>query len=120
MTEVKSGSAMWRILTTPVGPRILPRLRGFSQVVHPSRVIEGSGLPRQAADLVKLVVSRTRLRRSEQVDVARELCAHFADGLAAGRNESDLIADFGGPGEAAALIRRARSGNSRDRPVCAA
>lgn len=67
-----------------------------------------AGLPAELAELVRTVARRTRLWRIERVDVARELAAHFADGLAAGRSPAQLAEDFGDPVSAARLIRRAR------------
>lgn len=57
------------------------------------------------------VVQRTRLWPTEKRDVARELCAHFADGVEKGESESALIESFGSPQTAAKLIRRARLRN---------
>ncbi|MCA9019380.1 MAG: hypothetical protein KDA74_04510, partial [Planctomycetaceae bacterium] len=57
------------------------------------------------------VVQRTRLWLAEKRDVARELCAHFADGLERGESEAALIESFGSPQTAAKLIRRARLRN---------
>ncbi|WP_417387885.1 HAAS signaling domain-containing protein [Gimesia sp.] len=57
------------------------------------------------------VVQRTRLWPAEKQDVARELCAHFADGLERGESEAALIESFGSPQTAAKLIRRARLRN---------
>lgn len=74
---------------------------------HWREVIDAAGLPEPARSLVERVVMRTRLRRSERREVARELCAHFADGIAAGRDPAALVADFGDPSAAARLIRRA-------------
>jgi hypothetical protein len=64
--------------------------------------------------LVWEVVRRTRLWSTEKVAVARELIAHFQDGLAAGTNVEDLSASFGDLAQAAALIRRAKR---RNRPL---
>lgn len=68
--------------------------------------IAQAGLPDGIARFVADVVSRTRLRRAEQVDVAAELVSHFAEGIAAGRGESALIAAFGDPKASARDLRR--------------
>ncbi len=71
-------------------------------------------LPGPLADLVARVVRRSRLWRLEKADLARELSAHFADGLDAGRSPEDLAASFGDPRRAARLVRRAKR---RARPL---
>lgn len=71
------------------------------------RVIAGAALPEEVASLVSRVVRRTRLRAPERAEVARELCSHFHEALAAGRSPADAIAAFGDPAAAAASLRRA-------------
>ena len=65
--------------------------------------------PREIKELIEHVVRRTRLWRSEKTDIARELIAHFADGLEAEETASDLIAAFGDQCQAAKLMRRAKN-----------
>jgi uncharacterized membrane protein len=65
-------------------------------------------LPQPLQELVYEVARRTRLWRSERVDVARELANHFRDGTDAGRTPEQLIKSFGNRREAAQLIRRAK------------
>lgn len=77
-------------------------------------MIARSGLPAEIQALIIKVVHRTRLWRLERADVARELIAHFQDGLAAGRRADELIKAFGDPRPAAKLIRRAKK---RSRPL---
>jgi len=81
---------------------------------HPQQVILTAGLPGAIAALITDITKRTRLWRSEQTDVARELVAHFADGLEARRTPDELIRHFGSPATAARLIRRAKK---RNRPL---
>ncbi|HEX3726612.1 MAG TPA: hypothetical protein VHV08_10235 [Pirellulales bacterium] len=76
--------------------------------------IAAAGLPMRLAALVLDVVRDTRLWRREKIDVARELAAHFSDGLAAGRTAEELIRDFGPATAAAKLIREAKR---RNRPL---
>jgi hypothetical protein len=77
------------------------------------QLITSSGLPDSLADAARGVVRRTRLWRQERVDVARELVAHFQDGLDAGRTAEQLLESFGNSRSAAQLIRRAKK---RGRP----
>jgi hypothetical protein len=64
------------------------------------------GLPAPAADRVAASVREACLSRSDEEDVARELTAHFEDGLARGRSLEDLVGNFGEPAMAGALIGR--------------
>lgn len=90
-------------------------LRGHvGPVTAADRVVAAANLPAALADLVRLVVRGTRLWRGERVNVARELVAHFEDGLATGASAEDLLASFGDPRQAAKLIRRAKR---RNRPL---
>jgi len=78
----------------------------------PRRSCGGDGF--RCRDVIVRVVRRTRLWRSEKTDVARELAAHFRDGLDAGVSPEALIESFGDERQAARLIRRAKL---RNRPV---
>jgi len=62
----------------------------------------------EAKRLVTRVVTSTHLWRIEKADVARDLLAHFADGLEEGLSSAQLIAEFGDPRQAARLIRRSK------------
>ncbi|MDX1566029.1 MAG: hypothetical protein R3236_11510, partial [Phycisphaeraceae bacterium] len=73
-----------------------------------------SGLPDSIQSLVLDVTRASRLWRRERADLAVELCAHFGDGLEAGRNAEQLIADFGNLKTAVRLMRR---GKMRCRPL---
>ena len=73
-----------------------------------ARICLAHSLPRPVSQLIDDIVQRTRLWRRERIDVARELIAHFEDGLHAGRSETELVATFGEPRTAARLIRRAK------------
>jgi hypothetical protein len=73
-----------------------------------SDVIARAGLPAELAAVVTRVVSACRLWQHERADVARELCAHFADGLGAGHSPQELASSFGDPASAAKLITRAK------------
>ena len=90
-------------------------LRGqWSARLDPRVEIAAGGLPAPLPSLIYTVVRRSRLWRREKCDVARELVAHFSDGLAAGRSAEDLSRAFGSPKQAAQLIRRAKL---RSRPL---
>jgi hypothetical protein len=90
-------------------------LRGsLSARLDARREIVAASLPVPLDAVVWRVVSGTRLWRSEQVDVARELVVHFADGLSATRSPEQLVADFGNTRTAARLIRKAKL---RSRPL---
>jgi len=73
-----------------------------------AEVIAGAGLPTELAGLVERVVKGSRLWPAESAEVARELCAHFAEGLEAGETPEALAREFGDAARAAGLIRRAR------------
>jgi hypothetical protein len=74
----------------------------------PADIVHASGLPAPLAEQVLAVTGKCRLWPSERGEVARELCAHFLDGLDAGATPEDLAANFGDPAGAAALITTAR------------
>ncbi len=68
-------------------------------------LIEGSALAGPIQATLISVVANSRLWKHEKFQVANELIAHFEDGIRRGRNETDLVADFGDPLVAAKLIR---------------
>ncbi len=82
-----------------------------------NRLLESSSLPEAARAPIAGAVSLPGLRPVERVDVARELIAHFEDGLASGREVDDLLADFGNNRIAADLIRRSKRAGRRARAV---
>ena len=65
-----------------------------------------AGVAGPAAEQVAASVRHARLRRRDADEVARELEAHFEDGLASGRPLAQLIGDFGDPAVAGPLIGR--------------
>lgn len=79
----------------------------------PADVVARAGLPAELGELVLAVTGKLRLWPRERIDVARELCAHLADGLAEGRTPAELATDFGTPKDTARLITRAKK---RTRP----
>lgn len=65
-----------------------------------------SRLPAEVTAFIADVVRSTRLRRSEQIEVANELASHFAEGLAAGRTSGDLIRTYGDARTSARSLRQ--------------
>lgn len=61
------------------------------------QIVEASGLPGEVQAVINATVKSTRLWRSERAGVARELVAHFREGLEQGESAADLIARFGEP-----------------------
>lgn len=76
--------------------------------LHAPQVLLVHALPQELSKLIESVVRKTRLWKSERIDVARELLNHCEDGLASGALPGQIIADFGDPGDAARLIRSAK------------
>ena len=69
----------------------------------------GPELPAEIEEIIRRVLDSADLHLVDGVDeVARELWAHFEDGLAAGTPADELIAKFGDPVTAGARIARTR------------
>src|SRR5579872_319885 len=68
-------------------------------------IILESSLPIELLHIAQHITAGTKLWKTEQDDVARELCDHFADGLTAGQTPRELASAFGTPAVAARLIR---------------
>jgi hypothetical protein len=102
--EPGTGTSNLRSLrTTPMRDLARGRVTGRLDL---RQLLASSTLPETLRRLVAVVVRRTRLRRLERMDVARELVEHFEDGIEAGASADELAADFGDPRVAATLIRR--------------
>jgi hypothetical protein len=71
-------------------------------------IIASSGLPEPLCNRVHEVVSQLRLWPSERASVAKELCAHFADGLAQGETPEALLQTFGDARQSARMMTRAK------------
>jgi hypothetical protein len=93
------------VAKTPMRDLARGRLSGRLDLRRAAREAD---LPTTLADVVVHVAKRTRLNRLEKSDVARELAAHFRDGLDAGRAPDELIREFGDADAAAKLIRRGK------------
>lgn len=104
-------SRLRRLRTTPLRDVFRGRLTGRLDV---DAALADAGLPARLSTLIRDVTRRTRLSRLERAAVARELIAHFQDGLAAGHDPVYLRGRFGEPHQAARLIRRAKR---RNRPL---
>ncbi|MEZ6233576.1 MAG: hypothetical protein R3B68_05260 [Phycisphaerales bacterium] len=111
----REGSTLARVLNTPVFTLVRPRSAARTLARADAReVVRDADLPASLSTLVERVCARTRLWRGEQADVAGELCAHFLDGLEAGRTPEQLRESFGSAKATARLIRRAKR---RARPL---
>lgn len=108
-SETAGQASLWkRLRASPMRDLIRGRVTGRLDLdMHARR----ADLPENLTELVIRVTKRTRLRALEKADVARELAAHFADGLAGGADAESLRKRFGDPTEAAKLIRRAKKRN---------
>ncbi len=99
-------ASLWhRLSCTRLGDLLHGRFDGSLDWRRP---ISDSGLPHELAAVVTDTVLATHLWRREKTDVARELVAHYQDGLAAGRTAEELVRSFGDPRQSARLIRRAK------------
>ncbi|WP_236254765.1 hypothetical protein [Mucisphaera calidilacus] len=97
---------MWqKMRTTPMKDWIRGR---FSGRYDWEWVVVSAAIPESCRGLVREVVGRLGLWRREKADVARELVAHFADGVEAGASAEELVERFGDVRQAARLIRRAK------------
>lgn len=104
-TRIDEEQAPAAIAEAVAGSIALPALIG--RIGDPANLLEAE-LPEPIVRLINDVVHRTRLWTNEQAEVARELAAHFQDGLSGGRSAEELIQSFGAANEAARLIRRSR------------
>jgi len=104
-------SVLRRALRTPLVDLLRGRTVDGSEL---ATIVSTAGLPAPLTDLVRRATKRTRLWPAEQLDVARELIAHFRDGLDSGETTDHLVDRFGDPERTAKLIRRARL---RGRPL---
>lgn len=75
----------------------------YSELEH---LISSTELPQAIRERIRTVVSKSGLSGEKKLDVARELTAHFDDGLAAGRSAEELLESFGDEDLAVSLIRQ--------------
>lgn len=71
-----------------------------------AELIAAAGLPDPVAQRIATIVRSTRLWKSEQSDIARELIAHAHDALAAGGTPEEIAKTLGDPANVAPLLRR--------------
>jgi len=64
-----------------------------------------ANLPPDVDALIDQVVRKTRLRKRERMDVARELRSHFEEAIAAGKTSAQALNAFGDPHAAARGLR---------------
>jgi hypothetical protein len=102
---VANGPVLARLAATPLRDLLRGRLSGRLDL---RRYLARAGLPPALANLTIAATKATRLWRLERIDVARELAAHFRDGLDAGVSAEQLAQDFGNPATAGRLIGRAK------------
>jgi hypothetical protein len=112
--DVISESAARRILLAPIPFPISVRGWLFRNCVDWRTIVRAAGLPAEAQHAVADIIRRTRLWPSEKAEVARELCAHFADAVDAGIVPADAARRFGDPKAVARLIRTSKK---RGRPL---
>jgi hypothetical protein len=98
-------STMNKLASTPLSDVARGRLTG--RLAWREAIVRAN-LPAPAAGVIREVVRRTRLWRTERADVAMELIAHFQDGLESGASADELVRAFGDPRSAAKLITRAK------------
>ena len=82
--------------------------RGVTGSLDWRSMVAKEELPAPIAETIYRVVGRLGLWRREKSEVARELIAHFQDGLGGGASVEQLVERFGDPSTAARLIRRAK------------
>jgi len=76
---------------------------------HLERLIATTELPQDIRDRILRVVRGSHLDGERQADVAKELIAHFDDGLAAGHSARELLESFGDDNVVARQIENAGS-----------
>ena len=111
MSYAKTAPFWRRVWYTPLRDAIRGR---FDARLDWPQLVASADLPIEMADTIRQTVRRTRLWRTEKVDIARELIAHFQDGLSTGRTPQQLMQAFGDAKQAARLMRRAKK---RARPT---
>ncbi|MEM9065340.1 MAG: hypothetical protein AAGB51_07600 [Planctomycetota bacterium] len=102
MSGHSSNDFIRKLGTTPMRDVVRGRLSSRLDVRKPTQ-----DLPQGLRELADATVRATRLKRVERAQVATELADHFEQGLADGKDPTELIAAFGDGPAAAKLIRRA-------------
>ncbi len=81
------------------------------------QLVAQSKLPLDLQDRILTVLEESRLCGDAQFDVARELIAHFEDGLAVGKSAEEMLRTFGDERTAATLIARNKRRPARTEPT---
>ncbi len=89
------------------------RTQSAPQGAGVDQLLTAADLPEPITIRIAAIVRSTRLWKSEQADIARELVAHAHDALAAGQTPEEAAANLGDPRTIAPLLRR---GTRRKRP----
>lgn len=108
MPAIEKTSVLARVRQTSMSDLIRLRL---ASGVSDTTVIQASNLDAPTRELVASICKKTKLWPGERADVARELVAHFQDGIESGQQPGELIKSFGDAAQAAKLIRRAKIRN---------
>lgn len=87
--------------------------RGYPNI-QTDAILDDADLPQQLRNLINTTVQRTKLWKSERIDITQELIAHTQDALQAGRSPDQIIQSFGNPKKVAKLLRRS---TKRKRPL---
>ncbi len=82
-----------------------PDSKNFPDV---ERLLASSHLPDPICERIRTLIGASALQPTERVDVAREMVAHFEDGLSAGSDAGALLEAFGDDANAATMIRNAK------------
>ncbi|MEO0587616.1 MAG: hypothetical protein AAF078_08245 [Planctomycetota bacterium] len=104
-TDAASGLSWRRLRHTPWLDLVRGRLSGS---LDWREYIANSELPEPLRALIRDLCHRTRLWRSEKVEVAEELITDFHAAIHAGAEADELVERFGEVKRAAKLIRRAK------------
>tara|TARA_R110002073_G_scaffold207517_1_gene367415 strand:- start:8372 stop:10429 length:2058 start_codon:yes stop_codon:yes gene_type:complete len=87
--------------------------RGYPNI-QTDALLDDADLPQQLRTLIHTTVRKTKLWKSERIDITQELIAHTQDALQAGRSPDQITQSFGNPKKVAKLLRRS---TKRKRPL---
>jgi len=106
-----TADSLWRRISNT---RLRDALRGrFDGRLDWRQTIATANLPAPITETITRLVRRTRLWRSEKIDIAQELVTHFQDGLEKGHSAEQLLAQFGDVERTAKLMRSAKRRRNR-------
>ena len=87
--------------------------RGYPSL-QTNELLNDTDLPEQLRALIHTTVHKTKLWKSERIEITQELIAHTQDALQAGRTPDQITQSFGNPKKVAKLLRRS---TKRKRPL---